>query len=144
MNNDSWEDRFVTMVVAVIDPARHCVTVVNGGHMPPLVRKADGSVAPISDQQAGPPLGVDFEYEYEACDISLAPGEQLVLFTDGFSEAMNANLELYGMERLETAIAGTLAQPAALGRHILDDVRRFVSDHLQSDDMCLVCFGRDA
>jgi sigma-B regulation protein RsbU (phosphoserine phosphatase) len=143
MDNDSWEDRFVTFVLAVIDPAESRVTVVNGGHMPPLIRRADGSVTAISDEQAGPPLGVDFEYAYEACEIALAPGEQLVLFTDGFSEAMNTGLDLYGLERLETAVGCDLADPAALGSYILEDVRRFVSGHRQSDDMCLVCFGRD-
>ena len=143
MDNDSWEDRFVTFVVTVVDPAANRVTIVNGGHMPPLLRKADGSVVPISDEQAGPPLGVDFDYEYEACDITLDPGEQLVLFTDGFSEAMNEGLDLYGLERLEVAAGASLAEPQGLGSYILDDVRRFVSGHRQSDDMCMVCFGRD-
>ena len=144
MDNDSWEDRFVTFVLAVIDPANHSVTIVNGGHMPPFVRNADGSVAAISDEHAGPPLGVDFEHRYEPYDLVLEPGEQLVLFTDGFSEAMNAGLDLYGLGRLETAVGCNLSDPASLGSYILDDVRRFVSGHRQSDDMCLVCFGRDA
>ncbi|MCG8584112.1 MAG: SpoIIE family protein phosphatase [Pirellulales bacterium] len=143
MDNDSWEDRFVTFVLAVIDPAENRVTIVNGGHMPPLLRRADGSVSAVSDDEAGPPLGVAFDYEYEACHISLAPGEQLVVFTDGFSEAMNESLDLYGLERLEKAVGCDLADPASLGAYILEDVRRFVSGHRQSDDMCLVCFGRD-
>ena len=143
MDTVGWEDRFVTFVLAVVDPSQNRVTMVNAGHMPPLLRKADGSVVPISDEQTGPPLGVDFDHQYEPCDISLGPGEQLVLFTDGFSEAMNAGLELYGLARLETAVGSDLSDPDGLGSYILDDVRRFVSGHRQSDDMCMVCFGRD-
>ena len=108
-----------------------------------MIRKSDGSVGTISDEQAGPPLGVAFEYEYESYEMTLEPGDQLVLFTDGFSEAMNVGLDLYGLQRLETAVGCDLADPGSLGAYILDDVRRFVSGHRQSDDMCLVCFGRE-
>jgi serine phosphatase RsbU (regulator of sigma subunit) len=137
-----WEDRFVTFVLTVLDPARHEVTLVNAGHMPPYLRYGQGKVEPIGDDIAGLPLGVDESYQYESKSISLSPGEFLATFTDGFSEALNEKNELYGLERLRDRIGGPVKDVAALGNLILDDVKSFVGGHPQSDDMCLVCIGR--
>jgi sigma-B regulation protein RsbU (phosphoserine phosphatase) len=65
------------------------------------------------------------------------------MFTDGISEAMNPDNKLYGIERLTTALGRKAPDVASLGRLILDDVKTFVSGRAQSDDMCLVCFGRE-
>ena len=144
-----WEDRFVTMVLAVLDTARHEVTLVNAGHMPPLLNKADGTVAAIGEAESGLPLGVDGDFAYQPTIVSLAPGESLTMFTDGITEAMNSEGELYGNQRLWQQVGrgdggrGDGADDVtALGIRILDDVRRFVGSRSQSDDMCLTCFGR--
>jgi serine phosphatase RsbU (regulator of sigma subunit) len=137
-----WEDRFVTFVLTVLDPARHEVTLVNAGHMPPFLRFAPGRVEPIGDEVAGVPLGVDETYEYESKTLNLGRGEFLAEFTDGFSEALNERNELYGLERLRERIGLPVKDVAALGNTILDDVKAFVGGHPQSDDMCLVCIGR--
>jgi sigma-B regulation protein RsbU (phosphoserine phosphatase) len=65
------------------------------------------------------------------------------MFTDGISEAMNPDNKLYGIERLASAIGRQVPDVAALGRVILEDVKQFVAGRSQSDDMCLVCFGRE-
>ena len=137
-----WADRFVTMIVAVVDPTNHRLTLVNAGHMPPLLRRANGEVEAVSDEQAGLPLGVLDDYEYESCELDLGPGDSLTVFTDGFSEAMNASHELYGLERLERQVRLAAVGVEELGQHVLEDVRQFVGSHPQSDDMCLACFGR--
>jgi serine phosphatase RsbU (regulator of sigma subunit) len=72
----------------------------------------------------------------------LGRNEFLAAFTDGFSEALNANNELYGLERLRKRIGSPMKDVAELGHVILNDVKSFVGGHPQSDDMCLVCFGR--
>ncbi len=147
-----WEDRFVTMVLAVLDPRRHGVTVVNAGHLPPLWRRGPRAVEPVGESEANLPLGVDHEVEYAQHTLPLAPGDALVLYTDGITEAMNAKDELYGLPRLLAALSPEVECPAGaaagaatvnlLGRRILDDVKRFVGARPQSDDMCLTCFGR--
>ncbi len=137
-----WDDRFVTLVLAVLDPARHEVTIVNAGHMPPFMRNASGIVDAIGAEQSGVPLGVASDFPYEQCTVGLAPGECIVAFTDGFSEAMNPEGELYGISRLRTLVAAPQAPVKTLGRRILDDVKNFVAGRAQSDDMCLACFGR--
>ena len=137
-----WEDRFVTFVLAVLDPIQHKLTIVNAGHMAPYLRSSDGSVRAVSGEEAGLPLGVSADFEYEATTYDLMPGNFLALFTDGISEAMNAQNELYGLNNLERQVRALAADVSALGRHILDDVKRFVGSHPQSDDMCMVCLGR--
>ncbi|MEM8864315.1 MAG: SpoIIE family protein phosphatase [Planctomycetota bacterium] len=137
-----WEDRFVTMIIAVIDPNSNEMTMTNAGHMPPLLRNAGGEVSELAEEIAGLPLGVYEDYEYESISRTIEPGEFLTLFTDGFSEAMNRERELYGMERLAAAVGSAGLSVGELGQHILTDVRKFVDGYDQSDDMCLACFGR--
>ena len=137
-----WHDRFVTFVLALVDTRGNELTVVNAGHMPPLLRHSGGIVEAIGENETGLPLGVDSEFQYEQHTRQLGPGDFLALFTDGISEAMNKSNELYGVERLSSQLAQPSADVAGLGRLILDDVKRFVGGHPQSDDMCLACFGR--
>jgi len=139
-----WEDRFVTLVLCVLDPARHAVTIVNAGHLPPLLRQAGATVTAVAEAEARLPLGVDPCVVYPQCAVPLAPGDCLMLYTDGITEAMNAADELYGRDRLHSQLAANGPTAAAVGRRILNDVRSFVGDRRQSDDMCLVCFGRRA
>lgn len=137
-----WQDRFVTMVVGVLDPAKHEMVLVNAGHMAPLIRDSDGLVRPLGEEIAGLPLGVFEDFEYETVSRKLAPGDFVTMFTDGFSEAMNRDRDLYGMERLSAVIGESAVSIDELGKHILEDVRKFVAGYPQSDDMCLACFGR--
>jgi serine phosphatase RsbU (regulator of sigma subunit) len=138
-----WADRFVTLVAVVLDPAKHEATVVNAGHMAPYLRRPDGKIDLIGEDQKGFPLGVDPTAVYESLKVSLAPGEVLTVYTDGISEAMNAENNLYGYDRLLAQIkqAGDKGV-AALGKAILDDVGRYCGTRPQTDDRCLICFGR--
>jgi phosphoserine phosphatase RsbU/P len=140
--NSGWEDRFVTMAMAVLDPRRHELTIVNAGHLPPLWRRGPQSVQPVAESVTGLPLGVDDNVDYAPFTLPLSPGDSLVLFTDGITEAMNAKDELYGLQRLQTLLASEVSGVQQLGRRILDDVKHFVGVRAQSDDMCLTCFGR--
>jgi phosphoserine phosphatase RsbU/P len=137
-----WSDRFVTMIAAVLNPRTSELILVNAGHMAPLLRREGGIVEEIGEESAGLPLGVASGLEYEAYSHKLEPGDVVTMFTDGFSEAMNGDRELYGLDRLKNQIASPQVSVADFGRYILEDVRQFVNGVDQSDDMCLVCFGR--
>ena len=141
-SNADWQDKFVTMIVAVVDPKSNQLSLVNAGHMAPLLRRNGGIVEAVSEETAGLPLGVAADIQYEAVHRTLEPGDFVTIFTDGFSEAMNADRELYGLERLMEQVSSSAVDVTDLGRHILDDVRKFVDGYAQSDDMCLACFGR--
>jgi len=138
-----WDDRFVTMVVAVVDPEKGELTLVNAGHMPPLLRSGSGEVTEIGGDEAGLPIGVMGDFQYEAHRREFKPGDFLTIFTDGFSEAMNSQRELFGLERLMELCGDTTVKVKDLGPCILEKVRDFAGDFPQSDDMCLVCFGRE-
>jgi serine phosphatase RsbU (regulator of sigma subunit) len=145
--NDSFHqhdlsDRFVTMIAVVLNAATNELTMVNAGHMAPFLRRQGGGVETIGEEAAGLPLGVAPGYEYQASTHVLEPGNVVTLFTDGFSEAMNAAGDLYGLERLQAQIGSPAMNAADFGQRILEDVRQFVNGVDQADDMCLVCFGR--
>jgi phosphoserine phosphatase RsbU/P len=140
--NADWQDKFVTMIVAVVDPKTSQLTLVNAGHMAPLLRRSVGGVEAVGEETAGLPLGVATDITYEAEHRTLEPGDFVTIFTDGFSEAMNADRDLYGLERLMEQVSSSAVSVTDLGQHILDDVSKFVDGHAQSDDMCLACFGR--
>ncbi len=129
-------------MLVVLDRSKHQVSIVNAGHMAPLLRQASGHVEEIGEDEAGFPLGIDAETVYRQSCRPLAPGESLTMYTDGISEAMNDAGELYGIQRLREQLAGQQAQVSGVGRVVLDDVRRFVGGRAQNDDMCLVSFGR--
>ena len=137
-----WQDRFVTLVLAVIDPAQHALTVVNAGHMAPLLRRAAGKVEAVGETESGLPLGVDRNVDYNQSIVHFDNGDCLTMFTDGITEAMNDHGDLYGSHRLLTQLNSGTGDVTGLGRRILDDVKRFVGNRRQSDDMCLACFGR--
>lgn len=138
------DDRFVTMIFTIVDPATNEVQLVNAGHMPPMLRHAEGQVEEIHEEITGLPIGVIDDFEFDSATVTLAPGESLTIFTDGFSEAMNSDKDLYGIERLLDQVGQPATSVEELGKHVLDDVRKFVDGFAQSDDMCLCVFGRDA
>lgn len=137
-----WQDRFVTMIAAILDLDRHEVTLANAGHMAPILRRRNRKLEQVGDEVAGLPVGVDADQRYELCRLALEPGDSLTIFTDGISEAFNARKEQYGFDRLHRVLSIDVPSVQALGGRILDDVRQFVGNHPQSDDMCLICFGR--
>jgi serine phosphatase RsbU (regulator of sigma subunit) len=137
-----WEDRFVTLILAVLDPAKHELTFVDAGHPPAYLYQQGKAIAAIDDAHMRLPLGVAPDAEYDQITFQLAPGDRLAMYTDGFSEAMNAKDELYGLDRLHKQMGIATNGVAAQGRSILHNVKEFVGDRSQSDDMCLVCFGR--
>jgi serine phosphatase RsbU (regulator of sigma subunit) len=136
------EDRFITFVVAVVDLARFAVTLVNAGHMPPLRRRAGGKeIEEVGAEAVGLPLAV-FDKPYQEAVFTLQPGDTLVLYTDGVTEARNPAGELYGVERLHKALAAAPQDVEALGAALLADVKKFAADRPPTDDLALVCVGR--
>src|SRR5579862_2991519 len=124
--------KFVTMVYAVLDPATRSVTFANAGHLPPLLVD-DNSEARFLDTERGLPLGLS-RGDYSQSTVSLSAGSRLVFYSDGITEALNANDEEYGVERL----AHHLKHAEASAITILDDVRTFAGGVLPHDDASVV------
>ena len=137
----STEDRYATLFYAQYDPASRRLSYVNAGHCPPILLRSTANYAAVErlDQAGGTVVGLLRECAYEQAEISLAQGDLLVIYTDGFSEAMNPILEEWGEERLIHAIAACtgLSAKAAINK-IMQAADSFVSGASQSDDMTLV------
>ncbi len=136
------EGHFVTLILAVLDTAKAEVTIVNAGHMPPLLRLGEGGVRQVGAEQAGFPLGIEAEVDYQECTIQVPHHGMLMVFSDGINEAMNLADETYGVHRLRSQLETTAGGPREVARSIVDDVRQFTAGCQQADDMCLVCVGR--
>ncbi len=128
--------KFITFFCAVIDTERLVIEYCNAGHNPPMVVKQSGEVEKLV--QGGPLLGVFPEMKYDGGSAKLSPGDVLVLYTDGITEAERTESEEFGEARLLEAVARTQSDGAeAIKQNILDSVRQFAGESLQ-DDVTLV------
>jgi serine phosphatase RsbU (regulator of sigma subunit) len=134
-------DRFVTLLVCVLDPRTHEVTIANAGHMPPIWRHADGSLEEPGGELSGLPLGVVAEVKYRQQTVLLARGDYLLMYTDGINEARNAAGRQFTVERIRQHVRRAPGVEDAF-EGVLDDVRQFIGRGPQADDMCLVCLQR--
>ena len=101
-----WEsierNQFVTAFYSVLDASNRTLAYTNAGHSPPLLLEKDGRARFI--ERGGRPLGMFRDTRYYEYYLSMEPGQVLVLYTDGVTEATNAKGEEYGIERLERAV----------------------------------------
>jgi len=130
-------DMFVTVFYCVFDPATGRLRYANGGHNPPFLRHADASVEAL-DGAGGLVLGVMPGVRFPDHTVQLRPGDRLVLYTDGVTEACNAAQEAYGAERLIAEVRAHGDGPAAaLIERICHSVTSFAGGAAQSDDITL-------
>lgn len=134
--------RFVTLICAVLDPKTHKLTIVNAGHMAPLVRRKNGTIEEPGESIAGLPLGITDAITYEQVETTIGPGETVTLYTDGINESIDKKDAFYTIDRMRKLARENDHGPDHYGRLIVDDVRRFLAGAVQNDDMCLVSFGR--
>jgi len=134
--------RFITCLFAVVDPKQHTVTVANAGHMAPLIRSASGSVEPLGQKDSGMPIGIARDQAFAEVTAEFAPGDLLLMYTDGVTEAMDGENDLYGRDRLIRLIAEGPQPIRGCIEAIVSDVAHFGGDRPQRDDICLVGFRR--
>ncbi len=137
------EGRFVTFVLCVIELKTGEMTIAIAGHMPIMIRKTDGTIIEFGEEVVGVPIGVLDGFPYDVTTRIIEPGESCVIYTDGVSEAMNPASDLYGVERLRELMKASVGgQADALGKVILNDVRKFANGRPQNDDITIMVFGR--
>ncbi len=138
------EGRFVTFVLGIIDLKTNELSLVIAGHMSPMIRKVDGTIEEFPEEIVGLPVGVIHGMTFDVARRKIEPGETVVIYTDGVSEAMNAAQQLYGDERLRELVKKGSPRPSQLGAAILADVKRHAAGFQQNDDITLMVFGREA
>jgi len=135
---DDMSDVFVTLFYSVLDLGSGALAYSNAGHNLPFHMVPGATPEPI-ENQGGLVLGVEQDTEYHSRTLHLKPGSVLFLYTDGVTEAMNSEKELYGEERLLQQLqADGESSMQALTEHIVEGVREFVQDHPQHDDITML------
>jgi serine phosphatase RsbU (regulator of sigma subunit)/CHASE2 domain-containing sensor protein len=132
------EEMFTTLFCSVIDVPSGTMSYCNCGHNPPLVLRRGGSTfEPLHN--CGPPLGIVDDVSYVPRSIALAPGDMLLLYTDGVTEAESSQSAQFGMERLEQTILEMRDHPARrVVEHVIKRVAEFAKGARQSDDITCV------
>ena len=131
---------FATAIYGEVDGRTGEVTYCSAGHNPPLLLRRDGSATFLPSPQ-GPALCLAADIEFQAARTTLAPGDTLLLYTDGVTEAFNPRREEYSEGRLaRTGAVAATRGPQALLEHVLADVRTFADGTPQSDDITLMAF----
>lgn len=129
---------FVTAIYGIYDPATRVLSYANAGHPEPLVRDVDGTVRELAHPAGGLPLGILDDVKYESTAVRLEPGQAIVLYTDGITEAFNAQKDMYGVERLKAAISAAPPDASEIVARVVDDLGRFAGLDSRSDDRTLV------
>ena len=138
LHADSLTGEFATLFYAVLDHRARRLTYSNAGHPPPLLFR-EGRCRRLTT--GGLALGIEPAAHYRWEALEMLPGDCLLLFTDGLSEALNFNDEAFGMERIERAAMAAIQENRsadAICRHVMWEMRRFAGLQTRFDDLTLV------
>ncbi len=146
VNNDLSADNpsamFVTLLIGILDIRTGRIDYVNAGQNPPLVVSRATATARFLRDISGPPAGSMPQMTYRPLSVTLEPGDMMIVYSDGITEAMNPDKTEYGNERLQQMAQGWAAQgAAAVVEAVVDDVRRHSGGEDQSDDITILCLG---
>ena len=140
---DTHDDSYVTAFFAVLDPATGSLRYCNAGHNPPfLMRSGSDAVEELSG--TGIPLGMLADAVWEERELVMQPGDRLLAYTDGVTDAANISDEPFGEGRLlEIAKANRDKSAVEIRTAVLEKVRGFVGEAEQQDDITLMVVARD-
>ena len=129
---------FVTLFLAILDNEAMTVTYVNAGHNPPLVFRANPQK--VEDlKSTGMAIGILEDVEYTQETIQVYPGDLIILYTDGVTEAINPEMEEYGISRLINTIQENIDSSVQdIAEKILTSVAKFSGSQPQFDDITLL------
>ena len=139
LSRDNRQDMALTLLVGVLTPADGHVALICAGHENPLVANADGHVRELA-LRGGPPLCVDPEFPYAVESLILAPGETLLVFSDGLTEAQDPDGRLWPRDELFAAVGRAAREPgaAAMLDQLVASVRAFEAGADPSDDLTVL------
>jgi len=138
-----WENRFITFFLAIINQETHHIRFANAGHFPLLLVDPVEGTNSIAAHVGSLPLGVLIDSDFEEHSFTLQKGQSCVLMSDGLTDAMNTKGDLFTLEGvLNTLNLNRTVPVPQMGRNLVSAVRSFAGKTPQTDDQCLVLFGR--
>ncbi|HVU88188.1 MAG TPA: GAF domain-containing SpoIIE family protein phosphatase [Pirellulales bacterium] len=126
-------DSFVTAFYGIYDPATRVLNFALAGHNPPRWRRSDGTIQPLGEE-AGLPLGVRAGEEYPECSQNLAPGDTVLFYTDGVTEASSDGQIQFGVEGLDKVLYRPLKTSAEILVALKDALEEFTGGQAPEDD----------
>jgi serine phosphatase RsbU (regulator of sigma subunit) len=142
---DTYTSLFVTVFYGILDPASGALNYCNAGHNPPYLLSSHDGRGVQTLARTGIPLGLFDDKPWTHHTIQLAPGDTLVLYTDGITEAQDEGRAMFGDERLIQVAQANVGCPAHdIQKALLDGVHTFVGGAPQHDDMTLLVLVRDS
>jgi len=142
LNENGVLDMYITFLLAMLDVTTHRLRVVNAGHPYPLIRRADGRIEEFGKGASGLPLAIQGDWIYETSETTLGPGDLVILYTDGVTDALNPQGERFGEQALRKLLARAAASPATTGDLLIQQVHSHAAGQTQFDDITMVAFGR--
>ncbi len=134
-------NRFITFFFGILDPATGHLGYANAGHNPPMIVRSSGAVELLPG--GGPVLGIVPVAPYKQEKARLAPGDLLVIYSDGITEATNTTEEEFGEERLAEVLRSRREEPAAaIVDAVTESLQQFTAGAPQADDITLVVAKR--
>jgi phosphoserine phosphatase RsbU/P len=134
----SQNENFVTAFYGVYDPADRTLTYACAGHNPPRLKRCQDGTLLALDQGGGFPLGITSEGAYDECVQPFQPGDQIIFYTDGITEASNPDGKQFGTDRLDHVLENCSLQASALLDSVLRSVEEFANGHPADDDRTLI------
>lgn len=144
LSRDNAAEMFVTVFACILDLRTGEVEYSDGGHEAPFIVRAGGTVERLEKHQ-GMALGIFEDVSYKTDRFTLGSGDALVLFTDGVSEATDAEDQLFTTARIESALASARTEVSAqrIAQGLSESVSAFVGAVPQSDDIAILVVGYD-
>jgi serine phosphatase RsbU (regulator of sigma subunit) len=137
------DDLFVTLLYGVLNRWNNNFLFCNAGHVPPLVRRVRSREVEVIEKGTGLPIGVVPDASYEEQVILLEQGDNLMLVTDGVTEAMNPQRAMFGIGGLSEAMVSSEMTTTTLVSDVLSALRSFVGGATQYDDITIVAVGAE-
>jgi sigma-B regulation protein RsbU (phosphoserine phosphatase) len=131
-------DVFVTAFYAIYDPAKRQLSYSCAGHNPPQLKRCSAGRIDTLEDVGGPPLGLFKDVKFAEATLTLCPGDMLVLYTDGVTEAMNSRNKQFGVEQLGAILARCNLGAAELCQKILEALDGFTGGSAAHDDRTLL------
>ena len=133
---------FATLFFGVLETSSGALSYINAGHLPPILLRGSGGTELL--YPTGPLVGVTDELPFNVGVAALEPGDTVLAYTDGVTEAASPAGELFGMEHLRTTLSEPFPTAEGVLQQVMDAVRAHVGDGNFSDDLTMLAIHRDS